>query len=638
MPQIKTPDELKGFIKKKQDGIDPDKITISVCTGTGCKASGGGKLYKKFQDEISDKNINAEVISTGCHGFCERGPLVVMRPSGLLYQKVKCEDVTEIIEKTIKNGEKINRLFYRDQNHNICEKEEDVPFYKHQERVVFEMNGHIDPTRMDDYLSKGGYSAFAKVLTEIKSNDVIDMVVKSGLRGRGGGGFPTGMKWKLTADSIGDKKYIICNADEGDPGAFMDRSLLEGNPHLVIEGLLIAAFSVGASEGYIYVRNEYPMAVENMSIALRDAEKIGLLGKNILGTGFSLNLKIVRGGGAFVCGEETALIASIEGVRGVPVSRPPYPAKKGLFGKPTNINNVETLCNIPYIINRGVEWYTSIGTGDVSKSPFGGSKGTKIFSLVGKVNNTGLVEVPMGVSLKHIVYDIGGGIKNSKKGRKFKAVQTGGPSGGCIPEEHINEPVDFDELAKLGSMMGSGGMIVMDDRTCMVEVARYFVDFLKEESCGKCTPCREGLRRMSEILNRIIRGKGRFEDLELLEDLAEVMKDSSLCGLGQTAANPVLSTMRYFREEYEDHISKGLCAGRQCMDLILYKINPDNCTGCDLCAKRCPTKAIYEEGENVHFIHQDKCVKCGVCFDVCNLKAIDVLSGPQIKNIIGEKS
>jgi NADH-quinone oxidoreductase subunit F len=415
----------------------------------------------------------------------------------------------------------------------------------------------------------------------------------------------------------------------------MDRSVLEGNPHLVLEGMIIGAYAVGASEGYVYVRNEYPMAIEHLQLAISQARELGVLGDYILGTGFSFDVKINRGGGAFVCGEETALIASLEGRRGMPRTRPPFPAKKGLFGKPTDINNVETWANVPYIINRGVDWFTSIGTGDVSKSPFGGSKGTKIFSLVGKVNNTGLVEVPMGIPLRKIVFDIGGGIKNSKKGRTFKAVQTGGPSGGCIPDQYLDHPVDFDELSKLGSMMGSGGMIVMDDHTCMVEVARYFVDFLKEESCGKCTPCREGLRRMSEILNRMVRGQGKTEDLDLLEDLGVVMKDASLCALGSTAANPVLSTLKYFRSEYENHIATGLCDGRQCIDLIRYHIT-DACTGCTICAKKCPTQAITGENKQLHKLDQSKCVRCGVCYDACNFNAISILSGAEIREKLGE--
>ncbi len=635
MEKATTPQALLQIIEKHEKARDPNAVRISVCGGTGCKASGAGPLIEAFRKEIADRKLDVEVISTGCHGFCERGPLVVLHPTGVFYQKVKIKDIPEILEKTLDKGELIPRLQYRDENRQVYVKEKEVPFYKDQERIVFAMNGHIDPTRLDHYLSMQGYRALATVLAKHKPEEIVEMVIKSGLRGRGGGGFPTGLKWKFTREAEGDKKYLICNADEGDPGAFMDRSVLEGNPHLVLEGMIIGAFAVGASEGYVYVRNEYPMAIEHLQLAITQARELGVLGQNILGTGFSFDVKINRGGGAFVCGEETALIASIEGRRGMPRTRPPFPAKKGLWGKPTDINNVETWANVPYIINRGVDWFTSIGTGDVSKSPFGGSKGTKIFSLVGKVNNTGLVEVPMGIPLRKIVFDIGGGIKGAKKGRTFKAVQTGGPSGGCIPDKYLDHPVDFDELSKLGSMMGSGGMIVMDDHTCMVEVARYFVDFLKEESCGKCTPCREGLRRMSEILNRMVRGQGRTEDLAVLEDLGAVMKDASLCQLGSTAANPVLSTLQYFRSEYENHIATGLCDGRQCIDLIRYHIT-DACTGCTICAKKCPTQAITGENKQLHVLDQSKCVRCGVCYDACNFNAISILSGTEIREKLGE--
>jgi NADH-quinone oxidoreductase subunit F len=635
MEKATTPQALFQIIEKHEKARDPNAVRISVCGGTGCKASGAGPLIEAFRKEIADRKLDVEVISTGCHGFCERGPLVVLHPSGVFYQKVKIKDIPEILDKTLVTGELIPRLQYRDENRQVYVKEKEVPFYKDQERIVFAMNGHIDPTRLDHYLSMQGYRALATVLGKHKPEEIVDMVIKSGLRGRGGGGFPTGLKWKFTREAEGDKKYLICNADEGDPGAFMDRSVLEGNPHLVLEGMIIGAYAVGASEGYVYVRNEYPMAIEHLQLAITQARELGVLGQNILGTGFSFDVKINRGGGAFVCGEETALIASIEGRRGMPRTRPPFPAKKGLWGKPTDINNVETWANVPYIINRGVDWFTSIGTGDVSKSPFGGSKGTKIFSLVGKVNNTGLVEVPMGIPLRKIVFDIGGGIKGAKKGRTFKAVQTGGPSGGCIPDKYLDHPVDFDELSKLGSMMGSGGMIVMDDHTCMVEVARYFVDFLKEESCGKCTPCREGLRRMSEILNRMVRGQGKTEDLAVLEDLGVVMKDASLCQLGSTAANPVLSTLKYFRSEYENHIATGLCDGRQCIDLIRYHIT-DACTGCTICAKKCPTQAITGENKQLHVLDQSKCVRCGVCYDACNFNAISILSGTEIREKLGE--
>ncbi|MBU1222038.1 NADH-quinone oxidoreductase subunit NuoF [Myxococcota bacterium] len=635
MEKFKSPSELESFVNGLESAVDHNKPKISVCRGTGCIASGASKVSAKFTQVVKDKNIHADVVETGCHGFCERGPLVVIHPSETFYQKVKETDVEEILDKTLAGGQIIPRLQYRDEAKIAYEKEKEVPFYKDQMRVVFGMNGHIDPTRIEDYMSFGGYKAFAQVITKGNPASVIDTVVASGLRGRGGAGFPAGLKWKSTAEASGEPKYIICNADEGDPGAFMDRSIMEGNPHSVLEGMLIGAYAIGASIGYIYIRNEYPLALERLEIALNQAREYGLLGENILGSGFNFDILISRGGGAFVCGESTALMESIEGRVGRPRVKWKRTAISGLWGKPTNINNVETWANVPYIFLRGVDWYTSIGTGDVSKSPWNGSKGTKIFSLVGKVNNTGLVEVPMGTTLRTIVFDIGGGIKDSKKGRTFKAVQTGGPSGGCIPSEFLDIGVDFDELTRLGSMMGSGGLIVMDDRTCMVEVARYFVDFLKEESCGKCTPCREGLRAMSNILNRIVRGHGRMEDLDLLEDLATTMVVASFCNLGQTAANPVLSTLKYFRNEYIDHIQTKTCTARQCTELIKFTINPETCTGCTICARKCPTSAISGETKKVHVVDQSKCVQCGVCFDVCNFNAVNVLSGPEIKDKLG---
>ncbi|MDA3864287.1 MAG: 4Fe-4S binding protein [Deltaproteobacteria bacterium] len=635
MVKVNSPKALEEIIQKKKKESGKEGTYISICGGTGCIASGGNGVLEAFQEVIAD-DPDVKLVRTGCHGFCERGPLVVIQPQGILYQKVKPGDAADIYEKTIKNGEIIKKHLYRDQKKQAYEKEADVPFYKFQKRIVFKMNGHIDPEKIDDYLAMDGYSALSKVLTSMKPDQIIDTVIKSGLRGRGGGGFPAGIKWKSTKAATGDKKYVLCNADEGDPGAFMDRSIMEGNPHSVIEGMLIGAYAIGSDEGYIYIRNEYPLAIKRLKVALEQAREYGFLGKNILGTDFSFDIKINRGGGAFVCGESTALMLSIEGKVGRPRTKYIHTADSGLWDKPTNLNNVETWANIPHIFNKGVDWFTSIGTGDVSEHPWGGSKGTKIFSLVGKVNNTGLVEVPFGITLRDIIFKIGGGIKNSKKGRKFKAVQTGGPSGGCIPEKHLDEPVDFDGLTKMGSMMGSGGMIVMDDHTCLVEVARYFVDFLKDESCGKCTPCREGLRRMSQILNRIVVGEGKEGDIELLEKLASAMEISSLCALGQTAAYPVLSTIKYFREEYERHIKDGYCDGKQCTELIRYNIDEDACTGCSICAKKCPTKAISGELKKTYRIDQSECVRCGVCFNVCNFNAVEILSGSEIKEKMGE--
>ncbi|MCP2619579.1 NADH-quinone oxidoreductase subunit NuoF [Candidatus Aminicenantes bacterium AC-335-K20] len=486
-----------------------------------------------------------------------------------------------------------------------------MPFYQKQKRLLLENNLFIDPNKIEDYIAVGGYTALSKVLTELSPEQVIEIIKKSGLRGRGGAGFPTGKKWEITKKAKIKEKYIICNADEGDPGAYMDRSLLEGNPHSVIEGMIIGAYAIGASKGYIYVRDEYPLAVKNVTRAIQQARDYGFLGKNILGSGFDFDIEIYKGAGAFVCGEETALIASIEGRRGVPRQRPPYPAQKGLFGKPTNINNVETWANVPMIINKGPEWYSKIGTN--------GSKGTKIFSLVGKINNTGLVEVPMGMTLREIIYEIGGGIPG---GKEFKAVQTGGPSGGCIPKQLLDLPIDFESLTEAGSMMGSGGMIVMDENTCIVDVAKYFLDFLRYESCGKCLSCREGTQRMWEIVDRITKGEGKEEDLELLEELAIVVKDASMCGLGQTAPNPVLSTLRYFRHEYEAHIKEKKCPAGVCKDLIRYFILEEKCTGCLACLKVCPQEAISGELKKPHVIDQSKCIKCGACMEACRFDAI----------------
>jgi len=593
---------------------DPKRTSISVCGGTGCRASGAEAVVDAFLDEIERRElqISVELKETGCHGFCERGPVVVIRPKQIFYQQVKPEDVPEIISETVLKGKVIERLLYVDPvTGERIVTEADVPFYKRQTRTIFGANGEIDPTNIEDYIAAGGYSALSKVLFQISPEKIIEEVKKSGLRGRGGGGFPTGRKWQSCRDAEDDIKYVICNADEGDPGAYQDRSLLEGNPHSVLEGMIIGAYAIGAHRGYVYVRNEYPLAVSHARIAIEQATDYGLLGEDILGSGFDFTVTINKGGGAVVCGESSALMASLEGKIGEPRAKYVHMSEKGLWDNPSLLNNVKTWANIPLIVNKGAKWYSKIGTA--------GSKGTMIFSLVGKINNTGLVEVPMGITLREMIYDIGGGIPN---GKKFKAVQTGGPSGGCIPTKYLDTPVDFDELTKLGSMMGSGGMIVMDEDTCMVDVARYFIEFLKGESCGKCVPCREGLTRMSEILDRITRGQGRREDLDTLEELAEVLSGGALCALGQTAANPVLSTLKYFRDEYLAHIDKKKCPAGVCQELIQYSIDPEKCEGCLRCLRGCPTDAISGEKRKPHTINQAMCIKCGACYDVCKFGAV----------------
>jgi len=617
LTSLGSPDELETLRKSIIKSRDPNKPCITICGGTGCHSFGSEKVVAAFRQEIKTQKLGAkiDVRTTGCHGFCERGPLVVINPKNIFYQRVNAADVPEIITETIVNGNTVDRLLYIDPG--TAEKithEHEVPFYKKQKRLVFGNNGNIAPTVIEDYLAVGGYAALSKVLFKMSPEAVIEEVKKSGLRGRGGGGFPTGIKWQSCRKAEGDTKYIICNCDEGDPGAFMDRSLMEGNPHSVLEGMIIGAYAIGAHQGYIYVRNEYPLAVRNAQIAIKQAEEHGLLGENILGSGFDFNIRISRGGGAFVCGESTALMASLEGKVGEPRAKYVHTVEKGLWDKPTNLNNVETWANVPLIINEGADWYAKIGTPK--------SKGTKIFSLTGKINNTGLVEVPMGMTLREIIYDIGGGIPG---GKKFKAVQTGGPSGGCIPESSLNLPVDFDELAKVGSMMGSGGMIVMDENTCMVDIARYFIAFLEGESCGKCVPCREGLKRMQQILTDISEGRGKNGDVELLERLSAAIIDSSLCALGSTAPNPVLSTIRYFRDEYEAHIKDKRCPAGVCKELITYRIIDEKCPGCGLCVKACPQEAItLVQKKKPVVLDQDKCIKCGACYDVCELGAIEV--------------
>jgi NADH-quinone oxidoreductase subunit F len=614
LDRLNSPDELERIRKSIVENRDPKKPCLTICGGTGCHALGAGKVVTALLQECKRQGVENKVNirTTGCHGFCERGPLLVIKPKNIFYQRVNAEDVSEVISETIVKGNIIDRLLYTDPNTGKkITYEHEVPFYKGQNRLVFGNNGLIDPAEIDDYLAVGGYTALSKALG-MSSEQVIEEVKKSGLRGRGGGGFPTGMKWESCSQAHGDTRYVICNADEGDPGAYMDRSLLEGNPHSILEGMLIGAYAIDSHQGYIYVRNEYPLAVKNVQIAIKQAEEYGLLGENILGSGFTFNVRINRGGGAFVCGESTALMASLEGKVGEPRAKYIHTVEKGLWDQPTDLNNVETWANVPLIITGGADWYSGIGTAN--------SKGTKIFSLVGKINNTGLVEVPMGMTLREIIYGIGGGIP---QGKCFKAVQTGGPSGGCIPESLLDLPVDFDELAKVGSMMGSGGMIVMDENTCMVDIAKYFLTFLEGESCGKCVPCREGVKRMRETLTNITDGRGKDSDIDLLESLSTTLIDACLCALGTTAPNPVLTTIRYFRDEYETHIKEKRCPAGVCKELIRYLIVDEKCPGCGLCVNVCPAEAITSMGKRKPVIlNQDNCIKCGSCYDVCKLDAI----------------
>ncbi len=631
MPVINSPAELEQLRQDILSRRDPGKPRISVCAGAGCLATGAGKVIAAFDAEIEKQGLTGEVHvkGTGCPGFCERGPIVVIGPEETCYLQVTPRDVPAIVSKTIKEKKVIDRLLYADPTTKAkAVRESDIPFYKNQERNIIGNNIKIDPKCIDDYLALGGYSALAKVLFRMTSGQVVEEVKKSKLRGRGGGGFPTGIKWDAARNAPSETKYVIVNADEGDPGAFMDRAVLEGNPHSILEGLIIGAYAIGSHEGYVYVRQEYPLALENVGIAIKQAEEYGFLGSNILGSGFDFNVKVHRGAGAFVCGEETALLLSLEGKPGEPRSRPPYPATRGLWGKPTNINNVETWANVPLIINKGADWFNQFGTEK--------SKGTKIFSLVGKIKNTGLVEVPMGVTLRDIIYKIGDGIPG---GKKFKAVQTGGPAGGCIPEEHLDITVDFDELTKAGAIMGSGGMIVMDEDTCMVDVARYFLNFLTQESCGKCSPCREGIKQMHRILTNITEGRGKEGDIELLEELAMSTGSASLCALGRTAPNPVLSTIRYFRHEYEAHIRDKRCPSFSCKELVSFYIDPEACGACLLCLKRCTSEAISGGRDQIHVIDQVKCNKCGTCFEVCPARygAVMRLSAEHVPGPIPEE-
>ena len=596
--------------------MDIYRAHVLCCGGTGCTSSGSAQIIERFEQKIKEAGLEKEVkvVRTGCFGLCEAGPVVIVYPEGTFYSRVKVEDVDEIVSEHLLKGRHVQHLVYTDHathEQNANKGLQEINFYKHQKRVALRNCGVIDPENIDEYLAFDGYKALEKALTSMTREQVIDEILKSGLRGRGGGGFPTGLKWKFTYSSQADQKYVACNADEGDPGAFMDRSVLEGDPHCVLEAMAIAGYAIGASEGYIYVRAEYPIAVKRLEIAIAQAHEYGLLGENIFDTGFNFDIKIRLGAGAFVCGEETALMRSIEGKRGEPTPRPPFPAVKGLFGKPTMLNNVETYANVAQIILKGADWFASMGTEN--------SKGTKVFALGGKINNTGLVEVPMGTPLRTIIYDIGGGIPN---GKKFKAVQTGGPSGGCLPAELLDTPVDYDNLIAAGSMMGSGGMIVMDEDNCMVDIARFFLDFTVDESCGKCTPCRVGTRRMLEILERIVNGKGEEGDIERLEELANTIKSTALCGLGQTAPNPVLSTLKFFRSEYEAHIREKRCPAHHCRALLHYVINPDLCRGCTACTRVCPVEAISGELRKPHQIDTSKCLKCGACAEKCKFHAI----------------
>ena len=586
---------------------------VLVCGGTGCTSSGSETLISLLQEELKKNGLENEVaiVKTGCHGLCAQGPVMVIYPDATFYSMVKPEDIPEIVSEHLLKGRVVTRLLYVEDG-GKAKALKDTDFYRLQHRVALRNCGIINPESIDEYIGTGGYEALGRVLTEMSPDDVIETILASGLRGRGGAGFPTGMKWKFASGNRGSvQKYVCCNADEGDPGAFMDRSVLEGDPHVVLEAMAIAGYAIGASQGYIYVRAEYPIAVERLNIAIKQAREYGLLGKNIFDSGFDFDIDLRLGAGAFVCGEETALMTSIEGNRGEPRPRPPFPAVKGLFASPTILNNVETYANIPQIILNGAEWFASMGTEK--------SKGTKVFAVNGKINNTGLVEVPMGTTLRTIIEDIGGGIPN---GKKFKAAQTGGPSGGCIPAEHMDIPIDYDNLISIGSMMGSGGLIVMDETDCMVDIAKFFLEFTVEESCGKCTPCRIGTKRMLEILTKITKGTATMEDLDKLEELCYYVKENSACGLGQTAPNPVLSTLRYFRDEYEAHIKEKRCPAGVCKALLSYHIDADKCKGCTLCARNCPVGAIIGSVKNPHIIDTDKCVKCGACMEKCKFGAI----------------
>lgn len=597
--------------------LGTEHLQILICGGTGCKASDSHIIAERLQQALERNNIanKVDVITTGCFGFCEKGPIVKIIPDNTFYTQVVPDDADEIVREHIIGGRKIKRLLYIDpKTEKTVSDSKHMDFYRKQMRIALRNCGFIDPENIEEYIALDGYMALADSLLHKKPEEVIDVIKRSGLRGRGGGGFPTGKKWEFAYKQQADMKYVVCNADEGDPGAFMDRSIMEGDPHSIVEAMAVCGYSIGSPKGLVYIRAEYPLAIQRLKIAIAQAREYGLLGKNIFGTDFSFDIEIRYGAGAFVCGEETALIHSMEGKRGEPTLKPPFPAEVGYLGKPTNVNNVETLANIPIILTKGVEWFASIGTER--------SKGTKVFALAGKINNVGLIEVPMGTTLREVIYEIGGGIKG---GKKFKAVQTGGPSGGCLTEKHLDTPIDFDNLLAEGSMMGSGGMIVMDEDDCMVSVSRFYLDFTVEESCGKCTPCRIGNKRLLELLNKITEGRGTMKDLDALSTLGKVIKDTALCGLGQTSPNPVLSTLNNFYDEYVEHVRDKTCRAKQCKSLLTYTINPELCIGCHLCFKHCPADAILGDVRKPHVINPDKCIKCGMCMARCKFKAINVV-------------
>jgi len=614
MPKF-TLDDLQSIKAAHADRMAfSDKTYLLICGGTGCHATGSIKVKEALLDELAAKQLQdkVEVVETGCNGFCAMGPIMVVHPGDIFYQKIAAEDIPTIIQEHLIGGKPVEKLLYKDpttKKHIVAQTE--IPFFAYQMPRALRNKGLINPESIDDYIARDGYLGAARALKEMTPEDIVEEVKRSGMRGRGGAGFPTGLKWDFARKSPGEIKYVLCNADEGDPGAFMDRSILEADPHSVLEGMIIAAKAINAHKGYIYARTEYPLAIKRLQIAISQAKERGLLGEDILGAGFDFDIEIYQGAGAFVCGEETALMRSIEGRRGMPRPRPPFPAHKGLWEKPTILNNVETLCNIPQIMLKGGDWYASVGTER--------SKGTKVFALSGDVNNIGLVEVPMGTTLRKLIFDIGGGIP---KKRKFKAVQLGGPSGGCIPAHLLDTPVDYEEIAKVGAIMGSGGVIVMDENTCMVDMARFFMEFIQEESCGKCTPCREGTRRLLELLKKITEGQGEPEDIDTMEELCGVIRETALCGLGQTGPNPVLSTLRYFRDEYEAHIYERRCPAKRCVALLKFEIDPELCTRCGLCARSCPVEAIIWEKKQVARIDKEKCIKCLTCYDKCKFGAI----------------